>query len=243
MDRRLLQPRWLVAHTVVLAITVLCVFLGLWQLRRHDERVTLNEVGERRFSAPAEVFESLLATSDPEALEYRRVTASGEFGTELQVLIRSQLYRGTAGFHMLTPLILEDGSAVLVNRGWVPLEVEQLPEDRLSTPEGVTTVEGWVQMSEERPPLGPEDPPEGVLRMLYRVDVDRIAQQLPMTVAPVYIVQVGDQIGELPIPVAMPTFDDQGPHLAYAIQWFGFATVGLVGYFSLARRRLGLASR
>lgn len=242
MDRRLLQPRWLVAHSVVLAIAVLFVFLGFWQLSRHDDRVSLNELGERRLSAPAEDFEPLLASSDPEAMEYRRVTVSGVFNSELQVLTRSQVYRGTAGFHVLTPLVLEDGRAVLVNRGWVPLEVEQLPEGEISPPEGVTFVEGWVQLSEERPPLGPEDPPEGILTTLNRVDLDRIALQLPMPLAPVYIVQTGGQIGDLPIRVAPPAFDDQGPHLAYAIQWFGFAIVGLVGYFFLARRRLGLST-
>ncbi len=240
MDRRLFQPRWLVAHAVVLMVATLFVLLGLWQLRRHDERVAMNEVGESRIAAPAVDFESLLATNDTAALEYRRATATGEFDTELQVLIRSQVFRGTAGFHVLTPLVLEDDGAVLVNRGWVPLD---LPVGQVPAPEGTTTVEGWVELTEERPPLGPEDPPEGVLEILSRVDLDRVAQQLPMTLAPVYLVETRQPGDELPIPVVQPTFDDQGPHLAYAIQWFGFAIVGVVGYFFLARRRLRLTSR
>lgn len=243
MDRRLLEPRWLVAHVFVLAIAVLFITLGFWQLRRHEELIRLNEMGEGRLAASVEDFETLLANTDPEALEYRRVVVSGEFESEHEVFIRSQVYRGNSGFHVVTPLVLEDDGAVLVNRGWVPLEFEQLPEEQIRAPLGMVTVEGWVQASQQRPPLGPEDPPGEILDTLNRVDIDRIGQQVPMALAPVYVNQIGEQSADLPVPVSLPTFDDQGPHLAYAVQWFGFALVGLVGYFFLARRRLGKVSK
>lgn len=242
VDRRLFQPRWLVAHIVVLAVAALFVSLGMWQLRRHDERVGLNAMGERRLSEPAEDIVVLLDSDAPQDLEYRRVTASGEFVPDQQVLIRSRVYRDTAGFHVVTPLLLEDGTAVLVNRGWVPLDYAELPDNQVEPPAGETYVEGWVHLTEEKPSFGPVDPPQGVLAVLNRVDIGRISRQLPMEVAPVYIVETGEQGSELPIPLAVPTFDDQGPHLSYAIQWFGFAVVGLVGYYFLARRRLGMAS-
>ena len=243
MDRRLLQPRWLVAHTFVLALVVLFVFLGFWQLRRHDERVALNEIGERRLSSAAEDLEDLLAGDDIEALQYRRVIASGEYVFDHQVFIRSQVYRGTAGFHVITPLLLDNNTAVLVNRGWVPMDFQRLPPEDLTSPGGEIAIEGWIQLSQKRPPLGPEDPPEGVLETLNRVDIDRIAQQFPLALLPVYIVETGEETEDLPVPVTPPYFQDEGPHFAYAIQWFGFAVVGLVGYFFLARKRLGMASR
>ena len=243
MDRRLFQPRWLVAHTVVLAVVLLFVFLGFWQLRRHDERVGLNEVGESRLDAPAEDIGELLAGNEIGALQYRRVTASGEYAFEHQVLIRSQIYRGTAGFHVVTPLLLDNDTAVLVNRGWVPLDFERLPSGEVRSPAGQVTIEAWVELSQERPPLGPEDPPEGVIGTLNRVDVDRIAQQIPVALVGFYVVETGEQGQDLPVPLNPPAFDDDGPHLAYAIQWFGFAAVGLVGYFFLARRRLVTTSR
>lgn len=236
MDRRLLQPKWLVAHAVVMTMAVVFVFLGLWQLNRHQERVAQNEIGEQRLGATATELGELLETSeDLETLEFRRVEVTGEYAPEREVLIRSQVHLGTAGFHVVTPLVGESGESVLVNRGWVPLNMDRPPVEA-SPPSGVVTVEGWVELTEERPPLGPEDPPDGELAILSRIDIDRIAQQLSVDVAPVYVVrEVG---GEPPILVRPPAFDDQGPHLAYAIQWFGFAIVGLVGYYFLARRRL-----
>lgn len=240
MDRRLLHPQWLLAHAVVVAVTVVFVFLGLWQLSRYQERLEQNEVGERRIAAPPiELEEALAGSEELSSIEFRRVLAAGEYAPELEVLIRSQIHLGTAGFHVITPLILEDGRAVLVNRGWVPLGMDQPPVELAPPPSGMTTVEGWVELSRERPPLGPEDPATGRLDILNRVDVERIARQLPMQVAPVYLIAQGGQGSELPTPVRQPDFDDQGPHLAYAIQWFGFALVGLVGYSFLVRNRLG----
>lgn len=238
MDRRLFQPKWVLAHTVVIAVAAAFVALGFWQLSRHQERVDQNEVGESRLGAPVVQLGELLADSEgTESIEFRRVEVTGEYAPELEVLIRSQVYLGTAGYHVITPLVGEEGEAVLVNRGWVPLNMDRPPVEA-SPPAGLVTVEGWVELSEERPPLGPRDPTEGELEILNRVDIGRIAQQLPMDVAPVYVIRIGEGGEELPVPVRQPAFDDQGPHLAYAIQWFGFTIVGLIGYYFLARRRL-----
>lgn len=238
MDRRLFQPRWLIAHATVLAIAVVFVLLGMWQLRRLDERKMLNQRGESRISLPAQELETLLITGEPAELEFRRATVTGTFLPDLEVLIRSQVYLGSAGFDVVTPMLMDDGTAVLVNRGWVPLDFELLPTGELTPPVGPTTIEGWVHLTEEKPTFGPVDPTGGVLEVFNRVDVGRIGEQLPVDVAPVYVVLIGERGSDLPVPVALPTFADQGPHLAYAIQWFGFAIVGLVGYFFLARRRL-----
>ncbi len=238
MDRRLLSPKWLLAHAVIVAIAIVFVFLGFWQLGRHQERAVQNELGEKRLSSEPVPLQQLIETNgDLESLEYRRVEVEGRFQAEDEVLIRSQVHLGTAGFHVITPLVGESGEAVLVNRGWVPLNMDEPPVEA-SPPEGPVAIEGWVELSEQRPPLGPEDPPDGELDVLNRVDIERISRQLAMPVEPVYVVRTGGNGGEPPISVRPPAFDDMGPHLAYAIQWFGFAAVGLVGYYFLARRRL-----
>jgi cytochrome oxidase assembly protein ShyY1 len=56
--------------------------------------------------------------------------------------------------------------------------------------------------------------------------------------APLYLVVMGERGTDLPVPAAPPTFDDEGPHLAYAIQWFAFLVIGLVGYVFLIRKSL-----
>jgi surfeit locus 1 family protein len=140
-----------------------------------------------------------------------------------------------AGFHVITPLVGEWG-AILVNRGWVPLGLDEVPVDEALPPEGEVTIEGWVRPTQIRGALGPLDPPQGRLIAMNRVDIERIEQQVPWDLAPVYLVLLGEQVDGQPILVPAPVLDDEGPHLAYAIQWFSFALVGIVGYAMLIRR-------
>ncbi len=81
--------------------------------------------------------------------------------------------------------------------------------------------------------------PEGVLEVVSRVDIDRLAQQLPGEVAPVWVqaLEADDATQDLPVAVPEPDFTDSGPHLLYAIQWFAFAIIGVVGFFFLIRGR------
>ena len=238
--RRLLAPRWIIAHFVLLLVVILFVRLGFWQLDRSDERRLENAVGEARLSEDPVGLSVLLdaAGGDIETLEYRRAVATGVFSSEDEVLIRSQVYQGAAGFHVITPLVGEGGEAILVNRGWVPLGLDQVPVTEASPPPGEVTVEGRVHLSQEKPPLGPADPKEGRLTAMSRVNIARIQEQIPAPLAPVYLVSIGEGSEGLPVPVNPPTFDDDGPHLAYAIQWFAFALIGLVGYVFLVRSQL-----
>jgi surfeit locus 1 family protein len=195
-------------------------------------------VGESRVEAdPSELGLLLEASGDDiDSLEFRRATATGEFQPDDEVLVRSQVHQGVAGFHVITPLLGEGGNAVLVNRGWVPLDADQVPVEAASPPDGTVTVTGWVRPTQTRGALGPSDPDDGRLVTMSRVDIDRIQEQVSYELDPVYLSMLGDLEGDLPIAAPAPSFDDEGPHLAYAIQWFSFALIGLVGYFFLLRR-------
>lgn len=225
------------AHVVVVVVAIVFINLGLWQLSRLDERQLENTVGESRHLADPVPLEGLLlgAGADVDSLTYRRAIAEGVYQPDDEVLIRSQVYRGEAGFHVITPL-LNEGEAVLVNRGWIPLVLDDVPITQAPPPPGAVVVEGWLSGTKERGPLGPEDPFDGRLAALSRIDIDRIQQQVDYLLAPVVINPSVDGESGLPRAVAAPTFDDEGPHLAYAIQWFAFALIGVVGYFFLMRR-------
>lgn len=234
------QPKGIVAAVVVIVLAVVFIRLGFWQLDRLEQRQRANAVGEQRLaSEPVELAVLLDQTSAENlgSIEFRRAVVSGEYDANEEVLIRSQVELGQAGFHVITPIIQGDGTAVLVNRGWVPLAMDAPPVDA-PAPEGPTTVEGWIHLTQNRPSFGPEDP-AGDLDVFNRIDVARIGDQLPYDVTPVYIVATEQGSGELPLRVAPPDFTDEGPHLAYAIQWFGFAAIGLIGLFFLLRRRGG----
>jgi surfeit locus 1 family protein len=228
----------MVAHVIVVALAILFINLGFWQLRRLEERRLENTVGESRLDADPVELDLLLEASgdDIDSLEFRRATATGVFQPDDEALVRSQVHQGVAGFHVITPLLGEGGNAVLVNRGWVPLDADEVPVEAAPPPDGTVTVTGWVRPSQTRGALGPSDPDDGRLVTMSRVDIDRIQEQVPYELDPVYLSMLDDLEGDLPIAAEAPSFDDEGPHLAYAIQWFSFALIGLVGYFFLLRR-------
>jgi surfeit locus 1 family protein len=230
-------PRGAIALSIVIVLAFLFVNLGLWQLRRHDERAIENQVMSARLEADATQMSDLLSAvgSDYSSLEYRRAEVDGVYHPELEVLVRNMTNQGEAGFHVITPLETSDGAYVLVNRGWVPLEMDS-PPVAADPPGGQVNIEGLIRLTQLRPSVGPVEP-DGVLAVASRVDLDRLSQQIPGEVAPVWIQAVGEN-SDLPIPVPEPDFEDAGPHLMYAFQWFAFALIGVVGFWFLVRNRV-----
>lgn len=238
--KQLFTPRWITAHVGVLVIAVVFVNLGFWQLRRLEVRQQENAVAISRYQSPPEDLDALLAGAgdDFESLRYRRATVSGTYVVDAEVLTRNQVYRGEAGFHVVDPLVKPGGGAVLVNRGWVPLELDSPPIQQALPPSGEVSIVGWINPSQTRPALGPIDPPTGNVSVLNRIDIVRIQKQVADQLDPVYLVLEETDSNQLPVALPAPALDDTGNHLAYAIQWFGFALIGLFGYGFLIRKNL-----
>ena len=236
--RVLLRPRWLVGTIIAVLLIVLFVNLGFWQLRRLDEKRDRNTAIEDRSSRPVQPLDEVV---DPEArfdqvdgLVYRRVSARGRYDAEGEVRIRSRSLDGRPGLWVVTPLRLDDGDALAVNRGFVPIST-----DVPAPPQGDVEVTGLLFATQERQGIGPRDPTGGVLPELSRLDLDRLQQQYGPDLYPVWLqLQRQDPpVDEDAVPVLLPEPEqDEGPHLSYAVQWFLFATIGAVGWPLLLRR-------
>jgi surfeit locus 1 family protein len=241
-----LRPKWVVGHVLIAALVLLAVRLGFWQLDRLEERRAVNaDIAARTELAPAPVADLVAgapAGDSPaevgDALQYRAATATGTYDAEGEVLIRSRSLDERPGYWVVTPLLLDDGTAVAVNRGFVPFSDDL--DAALATgppPEGAVSVEGIVVATQERDGIGPTDPAEGRLQALARLDVVRLDQQHPADLLPVALQLTGQEPEQAgPLPVALPTPEqDEGSHLAYAGQWFLFAVIGAVGWPVLVR--------
>jgi len=247
--RFLLKPAWILSHIFVLACVVAFVNLGLWQLRRLDERKSYNaQVEAAEAQAPELVADLLPAGADStaeqvDAVVYRTVQVTGTYAVDQQVLVQNRTNGGAPGFWVLTPLVQADGTAVVINRGWVPINYTvDGPWSDFDPPTGRVSVLGMLQIPQVRPTsgliTGPSDAAEGVLRSLARVDVPRLQQQVSERLVPIYVnLQAQDpaQAGPLPEPLPKPTLDE-GPHLNYAGQWFIFALLTCIVYPLLLRR-------
>lgn len=225
-----LTPRWIAGHILALVLIVGFVFAGFWQLSRHEWRTELNNEIEER----AELLvlgAGDLAGATPDEIEYRAAVISGTW-VDSPIAVRNRSSGGQSGCHVLG-LLQPDGEsfAVVVNRGWVDLQTCEI-EDRSALAPAATRVEvlGRVRTTEERSRLGSRDPADGVLDTLNRVDVPRIEQQVDIALAPVFVELVDVAPPDATVRLLPPPSLESGPHLAYAVQWFAFAGVGLIGY-------------
>ena len=236
-----LRPKWVAGHLIVVMALVVFVSMGFWQLRRLDERRDFNERLLSRTTAAEIPFEEALDRYGPDQdeLELRVVVATGTYRPEEELILLARSFNGLSGHHVLTPLYLESGAGVvLVDRGWVPIDLDQPGLEDLAPVASNTTVYGVLRKTETRGSFGPQIPPEGTVDQVPRVDVERIDQQVEGDLAPVYIQLLKQQPASdtaYPTLVALPE-PSEGPHLGYAVQWFLFAAVTAVGYPILLRR-------
>jgi surfeit locus 1 family protein len=189
-------------------------------------------------SASPEPVRTLLPDGvDPNSVRYRHAEATGIYDIAREFVLYGRTQASQAGNHLLTPLVLADGSAIVVDRGWVPLGVNKPGAAEGAPPSGKIDVVGVLFTSEGDPPSSIGNAPTAETT-LPKIDLARIQSQLPYRVAPLYLLlqhQVPGQSGALPIPAPLPELSN-GPHMDYAIQWFTFATIALVGFVVLALR-------
>lgn len=236
MYRFLLSPKWLIGHVLLVTVAVTFVLLGLWQLDRHDERTSRNAFVEQRMAAPAADLDDLDRLSADD-LAYRRVSIAGRYRSQDEVLLTPRSWNGQPGHHVLTPLVTDDGTAVLVDRGWVPYEISEVPVVEADPPDGSVRVSGLVFPDEPATRFAPAVPAEGALSMVSRVDLQRLQRQVDGPLRPFFVQLVSQDPagGQLPVAADPPELTG-GNHLSYAVQWFLFAAVGVIGYPLLVRR-------
>lgn len=229
----LFRPRWIAFHLLVIVTIIAMINLGFWQLRRLEQRRDFNEQVSSRIDLPAEPLDDVVgATTDPDSVEWRAVEADGTYLPAEQFVVVNRSQGGRAGDLVVTPLQLDDGRILLVERGFLPLDTDSAP-----APAGDVEIVGRLRPSQERRRGQLSDPAEGDLSEVQRIDIDRLAPQLPGTVVPMYVELVSStpaEAGPFPEPIQVPELDE-GPHLSYAVQWFIFSVCVAVGWVLAVR--------
>jgi surfeit locus 1 family protein len=231
--------RGIAAAAFVLVIAAVCIRLGFWQLDRQEQRDELNRALAAALQEPpldlgAAEMEAVLA--DPEAHLYRRVRVEGTFDASREVVLRGRALDGNPGVNLVTPLLLREGSvAVLVNRGWVRSPDASTVDPEAHAEPGLRVVEGVLQPL----PRG-GDTREAVLevngrpvRTAMRLDGSDPRFTGTATLFPLLVQQVGtgSDPGTVGTPTRLPAPRiDRGPHLGYAVQWFSFAAIAVLGF-------------
>lgn len=239
MYRFALRPRWLLGHLLAAALVVSMVGLGFWQLSRLDERKEHNTLVARRAETvvplPAQGWEK---RGDMSNLSFRRVRLSGRYEPAKEVLVRFRSNQGLPGYHVLTPMTTSGGT-IIVNRGWVPLAMgNSWPGPGTRPPAGDTAITGLLRSSEPASRFSPDGPKAGAPLSVGAVNIAGLERRLSTPLYPLYLELDPPKPSATPAsyPAALPAPKlDEGPHLAYAAQWFLFAGGAVAGWVLLLR--------
>ena len=232
-----MRLRALLLAALVLGGTLLCARLGLWQLSRWRYKQGLNA----RLRA-AERVAPLSAGGAPPlaAVRGRYLALQGRYDERHQIVIGGHVRGDVPGVEVITPLVLADGSAVLVNRGWIPAAVAgpvSLAPFAEPGPQRVVGYPESLAAGRRGPPLAVRTTADGTVFWGRDLDLDTLSARLPYRLAP-YALRQAPGAGVPARPArARPEPLDEGMHLGYAIQWFCFGAILLGGSIALAWQR------
>ncbi|MGH3358226.1 MAG: SURF1 family cytochrome oxidase biogenesis protein [Nocardioidaceae bacterium] len=234
MYRFVLTGRWLGFALFVIVLAGVCVRLGNWQFDRHAERKDENAiVREHLGGKPVAIDDVVAPDADavPTESEWTTVTATGTYDTEHQVIEKYQT-RDSPGVEIVTPLVTESGTAVLVNRGWMDSPNTTATIENVPPPtDGTVTVTGWIRVDSGAEASAVE-PVDGQVRAISSAGIETA---LPYDAYPGFVnlnQQQPAATGGLD-PEPVPDLG-QGPHFFYALQWYFFAGLAVFGWFYFA---------
>ncbi len=231
MGRSRFAPRPLPTLATVAAV-ILFAALGVWQLGRADEKRAL--ASDFADSGTAIEWRRLPAN----APRYQRVSVSGRFDAAHQFLLDNRSHDSVAGVEVLTPLILDDSSAVLVNRGWLPFGATRLDLPAVAVDDDRRTIVGRTDEL-PRPGIWLKAPAAtGWPRLVQYPRMEELSSQLGRELAPQQVLldpAVPDgYVREWLVP---GTTTER--HLGYAVQWFAFAALAAAIWVVLSIRKAG----
>lgn len=228
---------------LTLGLIALFVSLGQWQLGKAQVKEAAQaRLDAGRGEAPLALGAAIVA--DPAALHLKPVAARGRYDAGGQILIDNRVLHERAGFHVLTPLVIDDGAGagtrVLVNRGWIaapPSRAQALDPNVIAVPAGPLTVTGTaIRPSTKIFALAPDTAPAGGDAIWQNLDLARYRDASRQPVQPIVILLAPETphgfVRDWPRP------DDRyEKHLSYAYQWYGFAATSFAIWAYFAFRR------
>ncbi len=224
---------------LAVAVSTACVFLGRWQWHRHVARDAAIRLVEQNYAADPVPLAELLpepgAVLDPGTV-WRQATVTGTYDADAAVLLRNRPVSSQPGFHVLVPLVLDDGSALVVDRGWVAWDDDASGEVSVpAPPTGPVTVTVHLRPDE---PASDRGAPAGQVQAIHVAQVLAAGGSDAESfggygAAVAEDPAAGTPLGALPAPST-----DPGSHLSYAFQWWTFAVGSVAAFGWLARREL-----
>lgn len=208
--------------------------LGLWQLDRADEKVNLAALIHERQQQTLSINTSEITKQ----VAHMPASALGSYDSAHQFIYDNVTFQGVAGFEVLTPFKLKNNrNAILVKRGWKPIKDRRvLKQTVLDVPETERTIQGILAQPLERFQLDIV-PLKGTFPMVIQsLDLKQLSKQLDYDLLPM-VLELNKNEPDGFVREWRPFQGSADKHTAYAIQWFAFAGIFLIGVLFLHRKK------
>ncbi|MGF6758544.1 SURF1 family protein [Paraburkholderia sp. GAS42] len=224
----------LVPVVLILIVVAVTVRLGFWQRDRAHQKEALQAHITQFENAPAQN-----VTATPVALkdiEFHRVRATGSFVPEKVVYLDNRPYNDQPGFYVVMPFKLHDGGYVLVNRGWLPRNMNDRTAMRpYETPKGEIEIEGIARADASKAYELGQGGSAAHQRIRQNLDVNAYATETGLPLQPFVIQQLSDDgdtlVRDWPVPAT-----GVETNYGYMFQWWGMAAAA-IGFGLYAARR------
>ena len=207
----------------------LCVALGIWQLHRYAYKKALLVTWQTRLSQAPNNFANIADTND---VQFASVKIQGHYLNALTILVQNRFYHDQLGFEVLTPVQMpHDKKWLWVDRGWIQ-KSEASSLLNIQTSKGDQEMCGHLKLLDEyqfilgKNILQPDSKPI----VVQRVDIGEFQQKMHHEFYPFILRLNADQANGFVRDWTIVTVPPSR-HMVYAVQWFAFALILLVGYF------------
>ena len=220
---------------------LLFIYLGFWQLDRAEQKREFQSFYNERHQEEIINLNNNLISNTSDFL-WRRVSATGIFLEEQQILLDNQVNAGQAGYYVYTPFKIKNSPDIfLINRGWVPVGKDRNKSPKLIFTEGKVTIEGVFKKEPRTGVLLMENKAEkledGITRF-QKIVISEISDKTKINLFP-YVIRLLPESKHGYIRNWKLRNSGENMHIGYAYQWFAFATTLFIIYFVLNIKRQG----
>jgi len=228
----LFSRRWILFLITVLLLAWGAWWLGEWQFHRLEDRKEKNAVVERNIDADPVPVEEVFRTDAglPASQQWRQVTATGEYDTDNTVVVRYRTRDGASGIDVVVPLVTADGTALVVDRGWLATENSGTrPDEVPPPPSGTVTITGWARQD------ATGDSTKVTDHSTRSISSTAIADATGLTTYRGFVdLTHEDPAPETPLDHVGAPDQSNGPHFFYGLQWWFFGVLAIVGFVWMA---------
>lgn len=233
----------LLSTLIALLLVALLIALGFWQLYRAEVKHRIdNHVIQAQFKSPLNLNRFITEETSFDKQVYRSASITGHYDNKINFLLDNRTYQGKAGFHVLTPFLLENSSsttpkAILINRGWVGYQGTRDNIPNISVSDKPTTIIGTIKEVGDSITLGDDSNSSTYPKIIQSISLKKLTRTTGLEFIPI-IIQLNKSEKSGFVREWQPYYGTADKSTAYAVQWFSMAIVLLFLYIKVNTKKI-----